>query len=157
MPDSSDGIGLGRVTAGRRDGGVWLRRAASGRAWGCCHLISHWLRSSGTVPSSEGEVGGHRLRMATRAAIRRRARGRSSAAVRTVSWSYLTGMNVASFPRWEVPGTVHPDQHIGASEWLIVGVGLSSRFDEGRLGFARSSSTYSRCRLCPLLWCRSAP
>jgi hypothetical protein len=44
MPDSSGGVGLSPITAGRRDGGVWLRRAGSGVAWRRCHLVCHWLQ-----------------------------------------------------------------------------------------------------------------
>ncbi len=41
---SSDGIALGRITAGQTDIGVWVRRAVSAVAWGRCHLICHWLQ-----------------------------------------------------------------------------------------------------------------
>jgi hypothetical protein len=43
MPVSSEGIVLGRITAGRSDIGVWVRRAASAVAWMRCHLLCHWL------------------------------------------------------------------------------------------------------------------
>ena len=40
---SSDGIALGRITAGQRNLGVWVRRAVSVVAWRRCHLDCHWL------------------------------------------------------------------------------------------------------------------
>jgi hypothetical protein len=42
MPVSSNAVGLGRITAGRRSCGVCLHRAASAVAWRRCHLICHW-------------------------------------------------------------------------------------------------------------------
>ncbi len=44
MPVSSDGVALGRLTAGQIDIGVWVRRAASAFAWRRCHLLCHWAR-----------------------------------------------------------------------------------------------------------------
>jgi hypothetical protein len=44
MPVSSDGVALGRITAGQRDSGVWARRALSAVAWRRCHLVCHWCR-----------------------------------------------------------------------------------------------------------------
>jgi hypothetical protein len=46
MPVSSDVIGLGRITAGRSDISVWVRRAVSAVAWSRSHLICHWLQAS---------------------------------------------------------------------------------------------------------------
>ena len=42
MPVSSDDVVLGRIAAGQRDIGVWLRRAPSAAARGRCHLLCHW-------------------------------------------------------------------------------------------------------------------
>ncbi len=42
MPVSSDDVPSGRITAGQKDIGVWVRRAPSGVAWGRCHLVCHW-------------------------------------------------------------------------------------------------------------------
>jgi hypothetical protein len=42
MPVPSDGIAVGRITAGRNSCGVWVRRAPSATAWRRCHLVCHW-------------------------------------------------------------------------------------------------------------------
>jgi hypothetical protein len=41
LPDPSGGVALGRVTAGRKESEVWVRRAASAVVLGRCHLICH--------------------------------------------------------------------------------------------------------------------
>jgi len=43
MPVASDGVALGRVSAGQEDIGVWVRRTVSAKAWSHCHLACHWL------------------------------------------------------------------------------------------------------------------
>jgi len=44
MPVPSDGVALGRITAGRKDWRVWVRRAPSAIAWGRCDLLRHLLQ-----------------------------------------------------------------------------------------------------------------
>jgi len=43
MPVPSDGVAWGRITAGRKDWRIWVRRAPSAIAWGRRHLLRHWL------------------------------------------------------------------------------------------------------------------
>ena len=42
MLDSSDGVALGRIVAGRRECGVWVRRTPSADARRRYHLACHW-------------------------------------------------------------------------------------------------------------------
>lgn len=44
MPESSDGVALSLITAGRVDIGVWMRRAASAVARVGCHFVCRWLQ-----------------------------------------------------------------------------------------------------------------
>ena len=43
MPESSYGVGLGRITAAKKGIGVWVCRAESAIAWIRCRLVCHWL------------------------------------------------------------------------------------------------------------------